>query len=97
MKRLDFLKKQYEFVGEVRGRGLMIGVELVADRKTREPVKDRRDAVVYECFKQGLLLLGAGQSAVRLIPPLVIDEKELHVGLDIFEKALKKIFCTSKK
>ena len=92
MKRLQEMEKQYDFIGDVRGKGLMIGVELVADKKTKEPVNDKRDAVVYEAFKQGLLLLGAGKSAIRLIAPLVINENELHVGIDIIEKALKKVF-----
>jgi 4-aminobutyrate aminotransferase len=92
MDRLRQLEEQYEFIGDVRGYGLMIGIELVADKKTKEPVKDRRDAVVYEAFKQGLLLLGAGESVVRLIPPLVINEHELHTGLDLFEKVLGKVF-----
>jgi len=96
MARLEDFKKHYDFIGEVRGRGLMIGIELVADRETREPVRDRRDAVVYECFKQGLLLLGAGETVIRLIPPLVINEKELQVGLDILERVLKKIFRVNK-
>jgi 4-aminobutyrate aminotransferase-like enzyme len=70
----------------------MLAVELIGDQITKEPVRDRRDAVVYESFKHGLLLLGAGESAVRLIPSLVITEEELHVGLDIFEKVLRKVF-----
>ncbi|MEO0215687.1 MAG: acetyl ornithine aminotransferase family protein [candidate division WOR-3 bacterium] len=92
LKRLNELKERYEFIGDVRGKGLMIGVEFVADKKSKTPIKDRRDAVVYEAFKQGLLLLGAGESAVRIIPPLVISEEELQVGLDIFESVLKKVF-----
>ncbi len=92
MERLHHLADEYEFIGDVRGKGLMIGIELVADRATREPVKDRRDAVVYESFKRGLLLLGAGESAIRLLPPLIIDEKELQVGLDIIEQAVTKVF-----
>jgi 4-aminobutyrate aminotransferase len=92
MKRLQDMEKQYDFIGDVRGKGLMIGMELVADKKTKEPVKDKRDAVVYEAFKQGLLLLGAGKSAIRLIAPLVINENELQIGIDIIEKALKKVF-----
>jgi 4-aminobutyrate aminotransferase len=92
LTRLAALKERYEFIGDVRGKGLMIGVELVGDAITKEPVKDRRDAVVYEAFKNGLLLLGAGESTVRFIPPLVIAESELHVGLEIFERALRKAF-----
>lgn len=92
MARLHEMETCYDFIGEVRGKGLMLAVELIGDQITKEPVRDRRDAVVYESFKHGLLLLGAGESAVRLIPPLVITEEELHVGLDIFEKVLRKVF-----
>jgi 4-aminobutyrate aminotransferase len=92
LKRLAELKQHHDFIGDVRGKGLMIGVELVGDGITKEPVKDRRNAVVHEAFKNGLLLLGAGESAVRFIPPLVISEDELHTGLDIFEKAVKRVF-----
>lgn len=92
MARLHEMETCYDFIGEVRGKGLMLAVELIGDQITKEPVRDRRDAVVYESFKHGLLLLGAGESAVRLIPSLVITEEELHVGLDIFEKVLRKVF-----
>jgi 4-aminobutyrate aminotransferase len=94
MERLKELEKQFDFIGDIRGYGLMIGIELVADKRSKEPVKDKRDAVVYEAFKQGLLLLGAGESVVRLIPPLVINENELHTGLDLFESVLGKVFKT---
>jgi 4-aminobutyrate aminotransferase len=92
VKRLAALQERYDFIGDVRGKGLMVGVELVADRETKEPVRDMRNAVVLEAFKNGLLLLGAGESSIRFIPPLVIQEDELHVGLEIFETALRKIF-----
>jgi 4-aminobutyrate aminotransferase len=92
LARLNEMKRRYDFIGDVRGKGLMVGVELVADAMTREPVRDLRNAVVLEAFKNGLLLLGAGVSAIRFIPPLVIQEDELHTGLDIFEQALKKVF-----
>ncbi len=92
MKRLNEWKEHYDFIGDVRGKGLMIGIEFVLDRKTKTPVKDKRDGVVYEAFKQGLLILGAGETAIRIIPPLVITEEELHTGLDILEIAIKKVF-----
>ncbi|HEX7320463.1 MAG TPA: acetyl ornithine aminotransferase family protein [bacterium] len=95
LARLGELARRYEFIGDVRAKGLMIGIELVADAITKEPVKDKRDAVVYEAFKQGLLLLGAGETAIRFVPPMIISEEEMQVGLDIFEKALKKIFKAS--
>ena len=92
LARLDELKARFEFIGDVRGKGLMVGVELVGDPLTKEPVRDRRNAVVLEAFKNGLLLLGAGESSIRFIPALVILEKELLLGLEIFETALKKVF-----
>jgi 4-aminobutyrate aminotransferase len=92
LDRLRALKEHHECIGDVRGLGLMIGVELVADRKTKEIVTDKRNAVVYEAFKNGLLILGAGPTSIRFIPPLIITEDEMHIGLDIFEKALTTIF-----
>jgi len=92
LDRLYRMKDKYECMGDVRGMGLMIGIELVADRKTKEIVTDKRNAVVYEAFKQGLLILGAGPTSVRFIPSLVITEDEMHLALDIFEKALHAIF-----
>jgi 4-aminobutyrate aminotransferase len=92
LARLSELKERYEFIGDVRGKGLMIGVELVGDAITKAPVRDLRNAVVLEAFKNGLLLLGAGESAIRLIPPLVVNDEEMNVGLEIFEKALRKVF-----
>ncbi|MGB3341095.1 MAG: acetyl ornithine aminotransferase family protein [bacterium] len=95
IERLNDLAQKYDFIGDVRGKGLMIGIELVVDKATKEPVNDKRNAVVYEAFKQGLLLLGAGESTLRLIPPLVIKESELLVGIDIIESALQKVFRIS--
>jgi 4-aminobutyrate aminotransferase len=92
LKRLHDMKDRFDCIGDVRGLGLMIGVELVADKKTKEMVTDKRNAVVYEAFKQGLLILGAGATSVRFIPSLVITEDEMHIGLDIFERALKVVF-----
>jgi len=92
LTRLRDLERKYEFVGDVRGKGLMLGIELVADKKSKRPITDRRNAVIYEAFKSGLLLLGAGASTIRLIPALILGENELHVGIDIIEKALKKVF-----
>jgi 4-aminobutyrate aminotransferase len=92
LDRLNGMKERYECIGDVRGLGLMIGVELVADKKSKEMVTDRRNAVVYEAFKRGLLILGAGPTSIRFIPPLIISEDEMQVGLDIFEKALTTVF-----
>jgi 4-aminobutyrate aminotransferase len=70
----------------------MIGVELVADRRSKEPVPEKRNGVVRECFKNGLLLLGTGATAIRFCPPLIIKEHDIDTGLEIFEAALNKVF-----
>ena len=88
MQRLLHLWPRHPSIGQVRGKGLMIGVELVRDRHTKEPAPELRDAVVQACFQKGLLLLGCGPSAVRFSPPLVVTAEEVQTAVDIFESAL---------
>lgn len=90
MPRVQEYKQRYSFVGDVRGIGLMIGIELVEDKQTKEYAGDLRDAIVEECFRRGLLLLGAGKSVVRLCPPLIITKDELDEGLAILEQVLNE-------
>ncbi len=75
-------------IGEVRGIGLMIGVEFIRDKKTKEPANELRDDVVHKAFERGLLLLGCSKSVIRIAPPLSITQKEIDEGLTIFEEAL---------
>jgi 4-aminobutyrate aminotransferase len=75
-------------IGEVRGRGLMIGIEFVKDRATREPDPERVHRIEQLAFTKGLLLLAAGQSALRLAPPLVIDEYDVDTALAILDQCL---------
>jgi 4-aminobutyrate aminotransferase len=75
-------------IGDVRGLGLMIGVELVKNSRTKEPAEDLRDHIVDNAFKRGLLLLGCGKSVVRFSPPLSVTRNEVDVALQIFEEAL---------
>ena len=77
-----------EVIGDVRGIGLMIGVDFVKDRETKEPDGKLRDKVVYEAFKRGLLMLGAGDSVIRWAPPLIITKEQLTVALEIFDEAI---------
>lgn len=91
LKRLRELAEKHELIGEVRGRGLMIGVELVKDRKTKEPAREERNRLMREAFERGLVLLGAGTSSMRLAPPLVLTEEQADVGLRIFEEALTEV------
>jgi len=82
------LMEKHPIVGDVRGRGLMIGIELVRDRQTKERATRERDAVVRECFIRGLLVLGAGQNAIRLSPPLVLTTQQADTALEILDQAL---------
>jgi 4-aminobutyrate aminotransferase len=88
-ERLRPWTDKYANVGEVRGRGLMIGVEIVKDRNTREPVAKLRDRVVDLAFERGLLILGCGETSIRLCPPLVVNEREAQIALDILEESLQ--------
>ena len=91
IRRFEELAEKHEIIGDVRGKGMMIGIEFVKNRKTKEPATDLRNAVLTESFKRGLILLGAGQCALRLAPPLVLTQEQADVGLEIFEEALKKV------
>jgi 4-aminobutyrate aminotransferase len=89
MQGLAELQGRYEQIGDVRGRGLMIGIEFVKDRRTREPARALSHAVMEEAFKRGALLLTCGASTIRLCPPLVLTETQADEALTIFEAALR--------
>jgi 4-aminobutyrate aminotransferase len=88
LERLHGWKKSHALVGDVRGRGLMIGVELVKDKTTREPATALRNRIETLAFEKGLMILGCGETSIRLCPPLVVTEEEATVALDILEDAL---------
>jgi 4-aminobutyrate aminotransferase len=75
-------------VGDVRGLGLMIGVEIVRDRFRREPAPELRERILEEAFRRGLLLLGCGKSTIRLAPPLMIDEEDATTAARLLEEAV---------
>jgi 4-aminobutyrate aminotransferase len=75
-------------VGQVRGRGLMIGVEFVKDRNSKEPAERLRDLVINKSFEHGLLLLGCGASTIRISPPLTVSRSEVDEAFEIFDRAL---------
>lgn len=91
MNGLRALADRHRLIGDVRGRGLMIGVELVRDRTTKERATDERDKVVDAAFRRGLLLLGAGKNAVRFSPPLVLTREQADVAVRIFDEALAEV------
>jgi len=85
---LQEIAARHPTIGEVRGLGLMIGVEFVRDQKSKEPAKELSDRVVQMAFERGLLLLACGKSTIRVAPPLSIRASEVDEGLQIFEEAL---------
>lgn len=91
LKRLHGWKEAHPLVGDVRGRGLMIGIELVKDKATREPVNALRNRVETLAFERGLMILGCGETSIRLCPPLIVNDHEATVALDILEDALTQV------
>ena len=91
MNGLRELQNKHQVIGDVRGRGLMIGVELVRDRKTRERAVDERNAIVQAMFRRGVLILGAGRNAVRFAPPLVITKAQADDVLRLFDESLTEV------
>jgi 4-aminobutyrate aminotransferase len=88
LQRVNGWKKTHPLVGDVRGRGLMIGIELVKDKTTREPATALRNRVETLAFERGLMVLGCGETTLRLSPPLIVNEHEATVALDILEEAI---------
>jgi 4-aminobutyrate aminotransferase len=76
-------------VGDVRGLGLMIGVEIVKDSASRAPAPELREAILEEAFRRGLLLLGCGKSTVRLAPPLIIDREDAEIAAVILDESIR--------
>ncbi len=93
MKGLLELQKTYECMGDVRGKGLMVAVELVKDRETREPATKLRPRIIKKAFEKGLLVLGCGENSIRFCPSLTVKAAEVDTCLTIFEEAMKKAGC----
>jgi 4-aminobutyrate aminotransferase len=88
--RLAGWKDKFRIVGDVRGKGLMIGIEIVQDRETKEPSPNLRDAIEDLAFSKGLLVLGAGANNIRLAPPLVIDEEQADFAINTLEACIRQ-------
>jgi 4-aminobutyrate aminotransferase len=88
LKRMQPWPARYQAVGDVRGLGLMIGVEIVADPARKTPAAPLRDRIVEACFRKGLLLLGCGESTVRFSPPLIVSREQADFALDVVEGVL---------
>jgi 4-aminobutyrate aminotransferase len=90
MERLRELQNKHASIVQVRGLGLMIGVEIARDREATEPWTELRDKIVVECFNRGLVIQGAGESAVRFSPPLIVDREQVDFAVATFEAVLKE-------
>ncbi len=82
---------RHRIVGDLRGKGLMIGVEIVRDQKTKERAHDFREAIVNRAFEKGLLLLGAGENSIRIAPPLMIDEEQADFAARTLEDCIREV------
>lgn len=91
LERLRTWTKKHSIVGDVRGRGLMIGIEIVEDQQSRKPAGAWRDRIVELAFERGLLILGCGETSIRLAPPLIVNEHEAEIALDIFEECVSAV------
>ncbi|MDD3933380.1 MAG: acetyl ornithine aminotransferase family protein [Methanoculleus sp.] len=90
VKRLRELAEWHTVIGDVRGLGLMVGMELVRDRSTKEPAREERETILRHAFERGLVLLPAGESVIRFCPPLIMNEEDIDVGIDILDRVMKE-------
>jgi 4-aminobutyrate aminotransferase len=96
VKRMADWPKKHKIVGDVRGRGLMIGVEIVKDQNTREYGASERDRIVELAFERGVLFLGCGPSTVRIAPALIVTKDEADVAMDVLEDAITLVAAEKK-
>jgi 4-aminobutyrate aminotransferase len=89
--RLDEFPRRYKIVGDVRGMGLMIGIEIVRDQETKERAPELRDQIESMCFERGVLVLGAGPNSIRICPPLVITKEQADFAVDTVEDCIRSL------
>ena len=91
MQRLKEWPRKHPIVGDVRGRGLMIGIEIVKDQGSREAASEWRNRIETLAFDRGLLILGCGETSIRLAPPLIVKQEEADIALDILEESIAEV------
>ncbi len=91
MEQLRELQKSHRLIGDVRGMGLMVGIELVTDREKKTKAIEERNRAVQLAFDRGLLLLGCGENSLRLIPALLVSRPEIDKGLSILDEVLTEL------
>jgi 4-aminobutyrate aminotransferase len=97
LRRVAGWPERHAIVGKVRGVGLMIGIEIVLDQKTKARAHDLRDTIVERAFEKGLLLLGAGENTVRLSPPLMIDREQADFAVDTLDSCVAEVAAAAGK
>jgi 4-aminobutyrate aminotransferase len=95
MQQLHRLAARHAVVGEVRGKGLMIGMELVTDRTAKVPAKELCDALITRAYHNGLILLACGQSTVRFMPPLMIREADVDEAVALLDRSLEEVLASA--
>ena len=85
---LNRLKDKYDCIGDVRGLGMMLGVEFVTDKKSLTAAPELRDKIEYACYERGLIILGCGSNTIRWSPPLILSKENVDVALQIFDEAI---------
>ena len=93
LKRLNELKEEHEIIGDARGKGLMVAIELVKDRKKKTPATAKAKKLLQEAHKRGLLVYVAGtyDSVIRMMPPLIISKELIDKGIDILDESLNTL------
>lgn len=89
-QKLKALERTYPIIGDVRGLGLMLAIEIVKDKETKEYASEERDNIIRKAFSKGLLLLSCGRSAIRFCPPLVVSKNDIDIALSIVEECIKE-------
>jgi 4-aminobutyrate aminotransferase len=91
LRRISRWVETHPMVGDVRGRGLMIGVEIVKDKETRATAHDERDRIVELAFERGILFLGSGENSIRIAPPLIVTQEQADIAMDVLEECISAV------
>jgi 4-aminobutyrate aminotransferase len=91
IKRLTELKEKSEIVGDVRGKGLMIGMEIVEDKESKKPAPEKASEIMTRSWKRGINVITCGASTIRVAPPLIITRELADTALDIIEDVTREV------
>ncbi len=95
--RLKELSRKFPVIGDVRGLGLMVGIELVRERESKSPAPAERDWLIREAFQRGLLLLGCGESGIRFSPALIVKKREVDLAIEILKSCFQRLAAQSSR